>query len=88
MLPSSDARRETPTLLGPLARANLRHLRDQTECIPPLIQKRKQNQFQKLVVSSYLEFRTKDKFLIPSDSVCYTPSSEHFQFHHYPRYIF
>jgi hypothetical protein len=36
MFPSSGERRETPTVLGPLERANLIHWIQENMCLPPL----------------------------------------------------
>jgi hypothetical protein len=36
LFPSSGEGRETPTLLGPLDRANLKHCIQQSRCLPPL----------------------------------------------------
>jgi hypothetical protein len=49
---SSGEKRETPTLLGPLERANLNH----------------KSSFRNDVFSSYLEFRAMDKVQKPIDS--------------------
>jgi hypothetical protein len=48
----------------------------------PLPEDGKRSSFQNVVFSSYLEFWEMDKVLKPSDSECYTPSSESVTHHH------
>jgi hypothetical protein len=83
MFPSSGEGRKTPTLLGPLERANLNRLygTQQSRCLPPLIWLRKQSQFRKIAFYSYWEYRTMDKVYESGDSECHTPSSEPFKIH-------
>jgi hypothetical protein len=47
----------------------------------PSPEDRNRSNFRKVVFSSYLELRTRDKVHRPSDSECYTPSSESFSFY-------
>jgi hypothetical protein len=59
---------ETPTLLGPLERANLNHsphLRKETDPVSETL--------------CSLEYRTVDKVQKPSNPECHTPSSEPFR---------
>jgi hypothetical protein len=49
MFPFADGK-ETPTLLGPLERANLKGPKKAGRCLPPLTSRRKQIQFPKRCV--------------------------------------
>jgi hypothetical protein len=71
MLPFSGERRETPTLLVPLDRANLSHC-DATEVSPSSHLKPETSNFRKVVFSSYLEFRTMNRVQNSSDSEFHT----------------
>jgi hypothetical protein len=68
---------ETPTLMGPLERANLSHWTQQSGCLPPSPENRNM-QFPKrsLVL---LECQTMGKGQKPSNSECYTSSVEPFR---------
>jgi hypothetical protein len=60
---------ETPTLFGPLERANLNHL----------TRSQKQMCFQNIVFFLVLEYWTMDNVQKLSNPECYTPSSEPFR---------
>jgi hypothetical protein len=55
----SGGRRETPTLLGPLQRANLSHGTQHSRCLSRL--KTNRFSFRNALLSSYLQFRTVDR---------------------------
>jgi hypothetical protein len=67
--------------VGLLKRAYLNHWTSSvhSRCLPSFTLGRKQIQFPKYCVFLYFEFRTMDKAHNPSDSECYTPSSEPFR---------
>jgi hypothetical protein len=56
---------KTPTQLGPLERANLNHLRTDTDPVSETL--------------CSLEYQTMEKVQKSNNSVCYTPSSEPFR---------
>jgi hypothetical protein len=72
MFLSSGEGKWTPTLLGPLEGANLSHWSPEDGI---------KSNFRNIVFSSCLEFPAMDKVHKPSDSECYTPSSEPFRFY-------
>jgi hypothetical protein len=63
LFPSSNEGMETPSLLGPLERANLNHWTQGNElsrCSRSLPEERNRLTFRNVMFSSYLEFRTTD----------------------------
>jgi hypothetical protein len=93
IFPFSGEGREIPTVLqtnrnlisvtGPLMRLALSKKPNRVGVSLPLSEDGHRPSFRKAVFSSYLELRTVDKVQTPSDSECYTPSSELFRFYIY-----
>jgi hypothetical protein len=82
LVPPSGEARETPTLLGPLERANLSDLNGPNRIGVSFSspEDRKRSRFRNVMFSSYLVFESNCKVHKPSDSDSYTPSSEKFRF--------
>jgi hypothetical protein len=77
LFPSSGETRETPTLLGPLERADVQWLRlalsigaKRVDVSLPSPENGKRSSFGNVVFSWLLEFQTIDKAHKPSDSEC------------------
>jgi hypothetical protein len=74
---------ETPTLLGPLERANLYHrIRVSSPPPPQSPENGNRSSFRKRCVFLHLEFRTMENVYKCSNSECYTPSSQSFRFYY------
>jgi hypothetical protein len=79
--PSSREERKTLTLLDILEKADLDYWTKQSRCLSSSPEDGNRSNFRNFVFSSYLRFREMDKGHKPSNSECYTPSSEPLRFY-------